>query len=188
MGILGKPYRIGYEARNFATGLIDVAARILRPDGSQSGPFTMIEASAPFGGRYFVDLISMPTDPEGEYFIAIQSPSEGIQTTERVSLYSDISIQTQISELNDIINNLNSISVNLSNAATAVSAASNTIVDTSLVIQTAATGIDYCASVLNVACTTIYESALSIDNAALNINTSANEINQAANIVIASVI
>ena len=96
MGYVTKPYRIIYEARNFTTGLSNVQAFVLKPNLTSIGPFMLTELPSVFGGRYYFDLMTGPTDPTGEYIAAIFSPAEGIQTTHRVSLYDPPATEAEL--------------------------------------------------------------------------------------------
>ncbi len=87
MGFIASPYRVLYEAVGFRTGLTDVQAAILKPDNSIAGVFPMMECPTPFSGRYYFDYITSSSDPQGEYFAMIVSPSEAQQQTLRISLY-----------------------------------------------------------------------------------------------------
>lgn len=60
---------------------------VLKPDNSTAGVFALAECQAPFLGRYYFDFLTNLTDPEGEYFAMIVSPTENYQTTQRISLY-----------------------------------------------------------------------------------------------------
>jgi hypothetical protein len=90
MGYLSVPYRVVYEGKAFRSGLTNVQAMVVKPNGSLSGPFSLPEMASPFLGRYFFDYLTQTTDPEGEYFAMIISPTEGIQDTLRIPLYNPI--------------------------------------------------------------------------------------------------
>lgn len=78
-------------------------AKVLRPNGSQAGPFVMTEMPSPFLGRYYFDYISSVVDPEGEYFVMIVSPTDNLQTTKRMDLYLFPDLSAQITALNSLI-------------------------------------------------------------------------------------
>lgn len=85
MGFLGKPERVVYWSKNFRTGLTDVQAYALKPNGSIAGPFPMPEfSSIAFRGLYYFDLITSLVDPEGDWIISILSPTEGIRNPSKV--------------------------------------------------------------------------------------------------------
>ena len=87
MGYLTIPFRVVYESKSFRQGLTNVVAFVIKPNNSIAGPYPMTEFPSPFLGRYFFDFITNSLDPEGEYFVAIYSPSDSTTTTKRVSLY-----------------------------------------------------------------------------------------------------
>lgn len=99
-----------YEAARFRSGLTNVQAFILKPDGSLAGPFLLRELPSVFAGRYFFDFFTGPTDSEGEYFASIFSPTENIQTTVRISLYQKVvtkaSFDSAVTAINDSLEEL----------------------------------------------------------------------------------
>lgn len=121
MGYVSSPYRVLYEAKGFRSGLTNVQAVIMKPDQSIAGPFTMTEMPSVFAGRYFFDFITSSSDPEGEYFAAIFSPTENFQTTFRLSLYQKTATQASLNasvtsisdELEEIGDQVNFISANV---------------------------------------------------------------------------
>ena len=77
MAILGTPYRIAYESKNRSTGLVGITATVKKPNGAIIGPLAMAEFSETvLKGLYFVDLITLTTDPIGEWIGSIASPNE----------------------------------------------------------------------------------------------------------------
>ena len=111
MGYVTKPYRVIYEAKNYTTGLLNVQAFIFKPNLTTAGPFPMTEMPSVFAGRYYFDFITSAGDPEGEYVALIYSPTEGIQTTHRISLYANVVTQTSFDTAVAAINsNLSKVS------------------------------------------------------------------------------
>lgn len=95
MGYIGTPYRVVYESKDFVSGLLDVAGAVIKPNGVRVGPYPLSEMLAPFQGRYYFDFMTSGSDPAGEYFALVVSPSEQIQDTKRISLYVDPSAVVQ---------------------------------------------------------------------------------------------
>ena len=93
----------------------------MKPDGSIAGPYIMREMPSVFAGRYFFDFLTSATDPQGEYFAVIFSPTENFQTTFRLSLYqipaSQISVDTGITNImnavDEVIDQVDFISANV---------------------------------------------------------------------------
>lgn len=78
MALLGVSFRIMYQSKNHVSGLIDVSAKIKRPDGVVIGPLVLTEvADTDFEGSYTATYTPAETDPEGNYIVALKSPSEG---------------------------------------------------------------------------------------------------------------
>jgi hypothetical protein len=114
VGYLGIPDRVIYESKFFRTGLTNVMALVLKPNGSMSGPYSLIELPGPMAGRYSFDYMTSISDPEGEYFAMIYSPSDSLQTTKRLSLYlKPNDLQPQIDILNEQIALLTSMMTSL---------------------------------------------------------------------------
>jgi len=67
--------------------LTDVVALVLKPDLSISGPYPMVELPGYFRGLYYFDLITNPSDPQGEYVVLMVSPTEGTKDVYRIPLY-----------------------------------------------------------------------------------------------------
>ena len=76
MATLGVPYTLMYQSRG-NSGLTNIVAFVRKPDNSVAGAFLMTEGAGAFLGCYFTDFYSSTTDPEGQYFARIFSPSEG---------------------------------------------------------------------------------------------------------------
>lgn len=75
-GILGRPYRVFYTAKNIQSGLSGIVANVLRPDGSIVGPFNLLElANTNFSGIYYFDFLTTQLMPEGEYLITVKEGS-----------------------------------------------------------------------------------------------------------------
>lgn len=78
MPILGQIYRITYVAKNQKSGLSNITAKVLKPDGSIVGPLALAEiVDASFNGAYMAQYTPSTSDPEGGYVFAIASPNEG---------------------------------------------------------------------------------------------------------------
>lgn len=90
MGYLGVPYRILYLAKGYRSGLTDVVAVVVKPNGGMVGVFPMREFPAPFTGQYYYDYLSGQGDPQGEYFSLVISPTEQTQDSARISLYNPV--------------------------------------------------------------------------------------------------
>lgn len=88
MSILGIPYRVFYEAKNFRTGLTDIVGLVSKPNSSMQGPYAMTELTGAFAGIYFFDYHTSEGDPEGEYLALVISPTDGIKDSKRISLYN----------------------------------------------------------------------------------------------------
>lgn len=100
MGYLGVPFTLSYSARNYRSGLTNVIALVIKPNGSIAGPYQMSEAAAPFGGRYYAQFLTSTSDPEGEYLAEIFSPSESPNPSPlRVPLYLRPDLSAQITQL-----------------------------------------------------------------------------------------
>jgi hypothetical protein len=78
---LGTKARVLYEAKNQRSGLTDVQAFVTKPDGSALLTIALNELGAGIGsGFYFFELQSSVSDPEGDWIIIINSPTEGHKT------------------------------------------------------------------------------------------------------------
>lgn len=87
MAFLGVSYRLAYEAKAFRTGLSNIIAVVLRPDGSFTPAMPMVELSTPgFTGIYAVQFPSSFSDPEGEYLAVIVSPTDNVRDVHRFTL------------------------------------------------------------------------------------------------------
>ncbi len=91
MGVLGVPYRIAYEAIRARSGLTDVQAFLVDPNGNTLGPFAMPELIAN-SGIYTYTFNTTITSPAGEYIVIIISPTEMIKSYSRASLYPSVDI------------------------------------------------------------------------------------------------
>jgi len=76
--------------------------KILRPDGTQLGPFMMAELPVPFTGVYYYDLATTTSDLEGEW-LAIIVPVGAPQSFARIPLYLRPDLSSEIASLNDLI-------------------------------------------------------------------------------------
>jgi hypothetical protein len=84
--LLGTAYRVSYIAKKFESGLTDITAQVIKPNGSVIGVFSLFEFdSAAFKGMYYFDLSTDVSDPEGEYIGLIHSPSEDLKTGFKVT-------------------------------------------------------------------------------------------------------
>lgn len=71
-GVLGRPYRVFYTAKNIQSGLSGIVANVLKSDGSIVGPFNLLEiANSNFSGVYYFDFLTTQLMPEGEYLITV---------------------------------------------------------------------------------------------------------------------
>lgn len=87
MALLGVPYRLAYEAKNFTSGLSNIIAVVLRPDGSFGSAMSMAELTAPgFAGIYAAQYASSTSDPEGEYLAVVISPTDNVRDVHRFTL------------------------------------------------------------------------------------------------------
>jgi hypothetical protein len=86
MGYLTVPYRVIYESKGLS-GLTNVKAMVFKPDNALAGPFAMAELPNPLLGIYYFDFYTSDSDPQGEYFAVVASPTEGIRYTVRMSMY-----------------------------------------------------------------------------------------------------
>lgn len=93
MAQLGQNERITYTAKNLQSGLTDLTAYVLKPNGSRLGPFDVDEyGDANFKGFYFFDFItSKTTDAFGTYTGVIISPTEGHRSAFKI-VYEEISV------------------------------------------------------------------------------------------------
>lgn len=89
MAYLGTPFEISYLAKGFRTGLTNVVAYVRKPDTTVVGPLTLVEGTGVFVGQYFTSFISQLSDPQGEYFATILSPTESNKDSLRISLVTD---------------------------------------------------------------------------------------------------
>lgn len=107
MAYLGTPHRVFYVAKNLATGLTGITAKVLRPDNVVIGTFPLSASpgGAPFAGLYYFDLITANTDPEGEWMCMVDSPSEGIRSPLKISMEKN--------RWNEIETKLNALSLTL---------------------------------------------------------------------------
>jgi len=78
MALLGVPFKITYWAKNAASGLTSITAKIMRSDGVVIGPLILTEVvSDPlFSGSYTATYTPGENDPEGNYSMVISSPNE----------------------------------------------------------------------------------------------------------------
>jgi hypothetical protein len=103
MGFLGKPYRVMYEAKRRLTGLTDITAVVLKPDNTLAGVFPMNAVGfGAFYGVYYFDFITTTSDPEGEYFVMVNSPTENNTSHLRLSLY----LATDLTNITTLLNQI----------------------------------------------------------------------------------
>lgn len=104
MAVLGQPERLVYFSKEALSGLTDVVAFIVKPDGTEVGPLPMTEFPGPnFSGAYFVNFnTDVQTDENGTYVWVAISPTEGHKDFSKV-VYEEISI----SEIADIVESVN---------------------------------------------------------------------------------
>lgn len=87
MAYLGVSYQLAYEAKNFRSGLTDIIAMVVKPNGAVVGPVSLTEFVAMgFQGLYGYSFVTQLNDPEGEYLASIISPTENIRDFHRFTL------------------------------------------------------------------------------------------------------
>lgn len=75
---LGVKAKVLYEAKNQRAGLTDVQAFVTKPDGSALLPIALSELGVGISsGFYSFELPTSESDPEGDWIIIINSPTEG---------------------------------------------------------------------------------------------------------------
>tara|TARA_Y100000310_G_scaffold243676_1_gene248244 strand:- start:17606 stop:18082 length:477 start_codon:yes stop_codon:yes gene_type:complete len=78
---LGTNAKVLYEAKNQRTGLTDVEAFVTKPDGSALLPIALSElGTGVLSGFYLLEIPTSDSDPEGDWIIIINSPTEGHKT------------------------------------------------------------------------------------------------------------
>lgn len=65
---------------------------VRRPNNSTAGPFALAEMPSPFFGRYYFDFPTATSDPQGEYFALVISPTEMLQDTLRMPIYNSVDL------------------------------------------------------------------------------------------------
>lgn len=87
MANLGTPYRVVYAAKNFVSGVTGIVAKVMKPNNAVLGVYALsaLPGGVDFAGLYYFDLITSTLDPEGEWVVVIQSPTEGIKDAQRIS-------------------------------------------------------------------------------------------------------
>ncbi len=103
MAQLGQKERITYTAKNLKSGLDDLTAYIIKPNGVKVGPFDVEEYSDPiFTGFYYFDFFTnKSTDDFGTYTGVIVSPTENHRAPFKI-VYEEISV----GELSDIVDSV----------------------------------------------------------------------------------
>ena len=85
-GVLGKPYRIVYLAKNFVTGLEDLTCKIIKPDLTISEAYPLIEfEDADLKGCYYFDFLTTETDEIGDYIAVINNPEQALKEGYRIT-------------------------------------------------------------------------------------------------------
>ena len=104
MASLGKPETVLYTAKNLASGLPDIFAKVIKPNGDIVGPFSLVEMSEPeFAGVYkFEFLTDEFNDPLGTYVGVICSPSELNYRTPFKITFDEL----EIAQLNDMVEDI----------------------------------------------------------------------------------
>jgi len=99
MAVLGTPYRVMYESKNLLSGLTNVIAQVMKPNGSVAGVYSLTELSGFFAGIYYFDYTTLSTDPVGEYIVMVYSPSESVRAPCKITFAASSSDpwQTQTS-------------------------------------------------------------------------------------------
>ena len=103
MAQLGQKERITYTAKNLRSGLDDLTAYVIKPNGAKVGPFEVLEyADSNFRGFYFFDFhTNKSIDDFGTYTGVIVSPTEIHRAPFKI-VYDEISV----GELNDIVDSV----------------------------------------------------------------------------------
>lgn len=93
LGKLGRPYKISYTAKNFASGLTNIVARVEKPNGTYIGLFPLIEEVDSFyAGSYYFNLVLSNADLEGEYTVSIVEPTSGHREIFKVTMEREIDV------------------------------------------------------------------------------------------------
>lgn len=86
-GVLGTPYRFFYSSKNYVPGLLNVMAKVKRPDDVTLGVFTLVETGdVDFAGTYYFDMVATQLMPQGEYTIIIKEMTSGHRQISKVTL------------------------------------------------------------------------------------------------------
>ena len=89
MARLGIANKIIYSSKDHVTGLENITAKVIKPNGLVMGPFNLSEITEPgFEGNYFFNFSTSLSDPEGDYFGTIFSADENHRTNFKVSVYA----------------------------------------------------------------------------------------------------
>lgn len=92
-GKLGRPYKIVYAAKNFASGLTNVVARVEKPNGTYIGLFPLIEdVDSFYAGTYYFNLVLSNSDLEGEYTVIIVEPTSAHREVYKVTMEREIDV------------------------------------------------------------------------------------------------
>lgn len=78
MYYLGTTTRVVYEAKNRTIGLGNISAMVVKPDGSELGPYALapMPGGVYFAGLYSFNLPTSSSDPEGSWYVSIYSADE----------------------------------------------------------------------------------------------------------------
>lgn len=100
MAQLGKPEKVVYTAKQLTTGLTDIKAYVMKPNGDIVGPFPLLEVDDNnFEGIYtFSFHTDSVNDEHGVYVGIIVSPSENHRTSFKLNYES-----LEINELNSMV-------------------------------------------------------------------------------------
>jgi hypothetical protein len=88
-GIPGRPHRVVYTAKNFTSGLVQIALKVIRPDLTISESYSLAEFEDPFlSGVYYFDYYTAPNDPLGDYIFIISNPEQSHKEGFRIAYRS----------------------------------------------------------------------------------------------------
>lgn len=98
MPTLGTPYRIFYQAKKFRSGLTDVVCRVMRPDLSVHATIPLVEvATLGFNGLYSCEVMTLASDPVGEWVARVVSATDQAIDDHRMSY--DVSVAARLTAI-----------------------------------------------------------------------------------------
>jgi hypothetical protein len=105
MAQLEQAERIVYIAKNLESGLSNINAHVMKPNGSLVGPFPLVEYTNPlFAGFYYFDFFTTSNDPLGTYVGVVNSQDEQHRWPFKIT-YEEISVE----ELGDIVEEVSKV-------------------------------------------------------------------------------